>query len=37
MPGQKRKVEKIIGLLREAEVLISKGATVKQASRKIGA
>ena len=37
MPGQKRKVEKIISLLREAEVLISKGDSVKQASRKIGA
>ena len=36
MPGQKRKVEKIISLLREAEVLISKGATVKEASKKIG-
>ena len=36
MPRPKNTPEKIIGKLREVEVLVAKGATVAEASRQIG-
>jgi len=35
MPGKKRSVEQIIGKLREAEVLLSKGQTTEEVCRQL--
>jgi putative transposase len=36
MPGKKRSVEQIIGKLREAEVMLSKGQTTGDVCRQLG-